>query len=408
MYKKNLYGLSIFLSFLLGACASAPVTVTTANAIIPVASETPLEATSTPTAPMVASTPEIPSCWKEPVWPIDPARRYDPYGPLRDMEESPENVFWLLYYDALVWQPDNGKASIFRFQEMLGCDKCQDIINGSMAVSPEGDAWLGLSTGLLVVDRQGAWKQIPVGEILPIPSDTSNVHVLLYDQNGNIWVSNRNRLCYYDGAEWVCKVLDEVNVVLSAVSGKADQIWFAASFGKIIHFDDGEFAVYDLAEMSPSMYLSDIGSMAYDAQTDTLWAASLDPPGCSESENGVIQRNADGDWSAYKKRLFAREQVDFCFYPLTSIAVTPDGKVWLGMVHRHGLVYFDGLDWRTLAGKKLPYISDTQLPSDSKCALPEDYIVDLLVTHDGSLLVGTYSHPILYIGNHNDNSSFAP
>jgi hypothetical protein len=399
------------------ASSCIPATVTT-----PVSSETPYEVMTTPTASVAASPTELPSCWE--AWhsvqgsecrPGPPtcwetiAIHYGPYGPPRALEGGPENGFWALYNDALIWQPDNGEASIFIFQEMLGCDKCWDIINGSMAVSTAGDAWLGMTTGVLVVDRQGAWKQIPVGEILPIPNNTSDVHVLLSDQNGNMWVSNRNRLCYHDGAEWVCNVLDEVVHILSAVSGKADQIWFGASWTIIILFERGEYSYYDLAEMSPSMHLSDIGSMAYDPQTDTLWAASLDPPRCVEGQfvdtNGVIQRNANGDWTAYKKSLFAREPGDLCWYTLTSIAVTPDGKVWLGMFHRHGLAYFDGLDWRTLAGKKLPYISDTRHPpryDDGKCVIPGDITVDLLVTRDGDLLVATYSGIFKFDGFHNE------
>ena len=99
----------------------------------------------------------------------------------------------------------------------------------------------------------------------------------------------------------------------------------------------------------------------------------------------------------------ARTLRDYCFFPITSITTTPDGKVWLGMIYRHGIVYFDGREWRTMQGDVLPYIAeepDAPRFHGGDCVIPGDLTVDLAVTQDGDLLALTYMGIFRFVGDH--------
>jgi len=388
---------------LLNGCLSEPE-IRTALEEVPIdtASSTPVSIiTNTP-----SPTPEK-ECW-EPDWQMVWANGHE----LRAIGEGPQDVFWFLSDSSL--DRMSIKNEIYKFIEFSGilhCDNCRDIVNGTLAISTSGEAWIGLSTGLLIVDKDGAWRQIDIDEVLPFADKSLGLRVLLSDANGNIWVSNSNSICYFNGTDWNCHQIDGLQEkitiagvehektaeIISAVSGQANQVWFGTKYGRVILFNGNDYDVYNLSELTD--FNSYIGSLAFDEKTGTLWA--LNTSGGSKDTIGVFRRSSDGNWKTFRRDLFSSRPDQESFGQiLKSIAVTHDGTVWLGMERGLALVYYNGVEWKTLDGESLPvklsYYSKPKLPNIDGCNLPDDYIVDIFAAENGNLIVGNQIFGFMY------------
>ena len=404
MKIKPLLLLIVGWAILVNGCAtrpginSAPVEYSTDT----ISSITPVPvATDTPTP-----IPMLKECW-EPEWQMVWANNHE----LRSMDEGPEGVFWFLTTSTLDrMSAEEESYQSFDLKKMLQCEKCQEIIYGPLVISASNEAWVGLSTGLLIVDKNGAWRQITAEEVLPSADKSWGWHVLLSDNDGNIWVSHKDNLCSFDSSRWQCHQIegvwdtDEINGVrhdsllngiVSAVSGQDHQVWFGTVNGRIIWFDGKQFEVYNLLELLGRQGWF-IGDLAFDRQTGKLWAlnTSTEPGGGTgdpdyERMIGVLQRTPDGNWHTFKKMLFIA-RADLPYDRLTSIAITQDGTVWVGMARALALVYYDGQDWKTRDGKLLPIQREAgrRIPLKPDCSLPDDYVIDIFATGDGHLLIG--------------------
>ena len=334
--------------------------------------------------PISTTTPDYWICWDW-VW-----SGYE-FGRVREIAESPSNILWVLHDNGLVRLAPDGMKRVFDLREMLGCEECMEIINGTLAISPDGNAWVGLSTGLLIIDKTGEWKTIATDVIVPQLEHPLEAYVLLTDKNGNIWVRIRNNLCSYDGKEWGCqpvKLRFESDRIMSAVMGQDDQIWFGTYEGEIIQFDQNEFLVIDVPEKD----FQNIRSLAFDHQTNTLWAVSSSVSKYQEVNKNypskILQRTADGSLIFHETSLFLWDG-SACDPPLfTSVAITPDGIVWVGMFFCHNLIYYDGVNWKGLDGTTLPYANseETEKTQENQCGLFGGYIVNVFVAEDGRLL----------------------
>ncbi len=407
MKNKNLYLILCFI-FLLSACGSSaqgvsPVTIApltpsvTATPLVPFA--TSVEPRTTPT-----NTPDPLSCWNPLL--ISPDVE-NPTGFPVAIGEGLDNTIWVLYHNRVAQILKDGTVNLYKFQDFSDCGKCMDITNETMAISSAGDAWIGTPTGLLVVKKNGEWEEIPATKILPSAKESLGLKVLLSDKKGNIWVSNANTLCSYNGSSWKCKVNDGVDEIISAVDGKDDQIWFGTTHGKIILFNGKEYDVSNLNDFFDTpISIKMISSVAFDGGTGSLWAASSTISSCSDTKFNaanfaVFRRNPDGSWQTFAKDLFMKESNDSsgCGGAPTSIAVAKDGKVWLGMMRQLGLAYYDGVNWKALDGKVLPYDLASSSSSNNSCVLPtDDWTTDVLVTRDGKLLVANRFGVFMYTG----------
>jgi hypothetical protein len=142
--------------------------------------------------------------------------------------------------------------------------------------------------------------------------------------------------------------------------------------------------------------VTDLDSMTFDYQRDTLWVMSSKMSCCEKSTPGnpisVMSRNLKGEWSTYKLDLFAaRPSDDSSWGPLTSIAAGPDGTIWLSMLYRHFLVYFDGVNWKTLNGENLPNETPATATVGTCKSMIDPQISKVLVTSKGKILVANLS-----------------
>jgi len=415
MKNKYLYRIACLL-LISGSCSIAPKEnikpdATQTVVVIPTQSQIPNSSTIAATLTVTDDLKATPSftplpiisdmsiCWDS-VW----AGEID-YGLISNLAEGESNSLWILLDNALIRLSDDGTEMVIDFREILGCEECGDIVNGTLAITSTGSAWVGLTTGLLIVDKNGKSNIIETNAILHPNSDLLNLRVLLSDNNETMWVSNANSICSYNKTGWNCNSFkqlegeiviastrfEEYDNIHSAATGQDGQIWFGTTRGRIIQYSDNQFSIFDLSLIGYPM--TELDSMAFDHQHNTLWVITTRPPSLGEGPMddplGVISRNSKGEWTAYKLSLFARKQDDLRNNPLTSIATAPDGIVWLSMLYRHQLVYFDGVNWKTLGGENLPHIEsgNSAFNNDSCERMDDPNIFKILPTNTGKLLV---------------------
>jgi len=201
-----------------------------------------------------------------------------------------------------------------------------------------------------------------------------------------------------------CKVelppLDDLimaDIVVSATEGLSGQIWFGTFEGRIILWDGGEFRVLDFSGKD----FKDIESLAFDRQRNILWALSLHFSQCDAVSDAcppkILQVGPDGSQMFHETEQFLVAGQSTCNPPaFTSIAVTPDGKVWVGMMFCHNLVSYNGKVWETVTSRTLP-LSDTDwatVEQGGSCSLG-GYIANVFATKDGRLLIANQAGYVL-------------
>ena len=414
MRKKLIF--SVCFLFFLSACASTAEherveTITYAP------SAAPTESTNTSMI-IQTITPVPEECWRTVVI-SDYENR--PSFPL-SISEGVEESLWVLYHNRLQQILSDGTIKLYNFRDFFDCGKCLEIANGSMAVSEAGDVWIGLPTGILIVEENGNWRHLEINEITPLGNEKSDLQVLLSDKKGDIWVSQDNTLCFYDDIAWHCNTLNELtweshlvegttqaDDIISATSGQGNQIWFGTEYGRIILYDGEGFIVENLNEAIDAQEpIRRIRSMDFDEETGFLWAISSTISSCiditfNELNSAVFQRDSEGNWLSFAKKLFVAPPYHSsgCGHEVTSIVVTKESKVWLGIRHQFGLAYYDGLSWKTLRDEPLPYIQNGQTSNIvSACDIPlSDWVTDLLITRAGKLVMANQLGVFEYIGS---------
>jgi streptogramin lyase len=332
-------------------------------------------------------------------------------GPPQAVRVGPDDDYWFLLQHSVVHRVGEGEYTRYRFGDLLDCSECSIESNGTIAIAPQGSAWIGLSNGLLEVARDGTVRYLESAEIFPESGDEEGPLVLVVDTAGRVWTSNTmGWLCHMEGAGWECVHLNElpsltgshaepdrnVGYAMSAVRGRDDQIWFGTGLGFVLNYQGGRYAIEDLRDLFPGFRrIYGIGAMAFDELAGALWAVETTPPYCAEGilrdTMGVFSRGSDGEWVAFEKSLFSPGIEDACWGAFSSIAVTEDGRVWAGMTLRHGLVLYDGQNWRTLTGEPLP---STHPLFGAVC----NFVEDIAATADGHLLVLNQLGIFEYVG----------
>ncbi len=352
--------------------------------------------------PTATSTPVNPECWER-LFQIE-----DIYGFPLVMREGPDQSLWVLYPKELVHIIDKENIERIKFTDFSPCETCVGYDKATMVVDPSGDVFIGSETGLWVLKQRSVLKFYPIKDLFPNPLDRFEVYSLLTDNQGRVWISQANSLCYFTKETWKCFQLSELKIpydegkdfyydqVISGVAGKGEQIWFGTRNGRIVKLDGKRIEVDDLYDQFHSD-ISNILSISYNEKDDSVWAINTTISACSDYEEyrssyAVLQRRKSGEWIGYPKDLFivqdSKSGGGCGFFP-TIITNTRDGRVWLGFMWQIGLTYYEDHTWMGINGKKLPISDDlAHMKYMSTCGLPEDsWITDILETTDGRLLV---------------------
>ena len=398
------------LSVLLAGCAYPPSIAAT----VPGEAATrarPLPETRVPATRTPSEAPQEPFCLDAALWDRIWVYDLDLDGPPQALSVGPGDDYWFLHQHSAVRRAPDGDYTRYGFGEAPGCAGCSSESNGTIAIAPDGSAWIGLVNGILEVSRDGTVRFLDSAGIFPEGGGDKGPLVLVVDTAGGVWASNTmGWLCHMQGEEWLCVDLNElpsatgsqsrpdtsVGYATSGVTGRADQIWFGTSLGFVLSYQSGRYALENLQTLFPGFgAIYAIGAMAFDERSGSLWAVETAPPECGEGlltdTIGVFSRGADGQWLGFEKSLFSTGIEDDCYGAFTSIAVTQDGRVWAGMLMRHDLVYYENEKWYSVRGEPLP---STPTVPWTLCS----NVRDLAPSASGHLLVSNLDGVFEYLG----------
>lgn len=322
--------LAIFFFVILSACANQP---------IPVASTAVLRDTSIP--------PTIPNT-------VSPERILTP-------------TTWLpSFYKTETPTPTTDPPP-----RIIHCKTCDISLEKEIfawkIVPSENDIWFG-SHGLYRFDMK-TWAYYPVKGVLK----NDNVTALAIEPNSGIWVGTPSGAAHFDGTKWVAytenSIFRDTYSFQAIAVAKDKSVWFATYEGGLIRFDKGKWTYQPEREArhrardviadpnegvwaSATMY----GGLVYINGKDVH---KYDVHAIDESINlSMIRIAPDGslwllvspDQLIHFKDGVVKGKYDYSnglpMHMIGSIAVAPDGKVWISRFEgEEGIASFDGKGW---------------------------------------------------------------
>jgi signal transduction histidine kinase/ligand-binding sensor domain-containing protein len=139
--------------------------------------------------------------------------------------EDHEGSVWVVTRDGVDRFRDPAVATVSRPQGLAP-------IVTSLAAAPDGTIWVGTLAGLHTVRRNDARLFRTAG----LPAE--NVESILYDRQGRLWVSQRNRVGFVRGTEFV-PMGDLSSGVVRAIAEDSTGVWFAVLDAGLFRFAPG-------------------------------------------------------------------------------------------------------------------------------------------------------------------------
>ncbi len=183
----------------------------------------------------------------------------------------------------------------------------------SMAMGADGHLWLGtLGRGVRRLDpATGQWTAYMVDD--GVPSDTALA--LLIDEAGLVLVGTPMGAARWDGSRWTTeRDLEglEVRSLAQVRTGSGErQLWAGTDAGLWMRAADGWLPCPWLTVQA------EVGGVSAILQGDdaTIWLAT---------DGGLVRRSSEGQFHLY------REAEGFPLLAARSLALTPDGVLWMG------------------------------------------------------------------------------
>jgi hypothetical protein len=234
-----------------------------------------------------------------------------------------------------------------------------DVTNG-ITVAPDGSLWATTEAGIVHWDLSAMTPTVyPAANM---PTDGGGLSGIAAAPDGTIWASTWKppQLLRFDGSGWsVANGFEDLAVVnaaehVTALAVGADNVLWVAVGKSLVRFDGATWEVIEVAGQRDWAHTLEV------APDETLWAAGW--------EN---VRSFDGEtWTRYGPEQGLPEE------GIGSIAVAPDGTVWVGAISdglsgtAGGLAGRDATGWETVTEHDGLFSSD---------------IRSLTVTEDGTL-----------------------
>jgi len=314
----------------------------------------------------------------------------------------------------IIWKKDNDSAQVLIAHEeektiiLLGCSSQVEIIGGtdimtfseedgladrsvmSIAVSPDGIAWIATRAGLSRFDGE-SWMTYQKEDGLPSNMLTS----IVLDQDGLPWVgTDQWGYAYSDGNQWhQFKDVERVSAIDISANG---DIWFAScnvSKGGVYHFDGEQLTWYQKKHGVGDKCVNAV-KVGADGR---IWAATKNglsrfdgvkwnnytvDDGLADNEVNDVAIDLEGKvWAATDQGLSCFDGDTFHTYTeedglvkqkVTVIEVAPDNSLWIGTAR--GLSHLKEEVWQN-------YTEDDGLPGNR--------ILSLCVANDGKIWIGT-------------------
>jgi signal transduction histidine kinase/ligand-binding sensor domain-containing protein len=170
--------------------------------------------------------------------------------------EDHEGSVWVVTRDGIDRFRDPAVATVSRSQGLAP-------IVTSLAAAPDGTLWVGTFVGLHTVRRNDARLFRAPG----LPNET--VESIFYDRQGRLWVTQRNRVGFVRGTEFV-PMGDLSSGVVRAIAEDNTGVWFAVLDAGLFRFAPGR----RVAERTPWSTFAGRGgvtAMVGDAAQDGVW-----------------------------------------------------------------------------------------------------------------------------------------
>ncbi|HOX38563.1 MAG TPA: two-component regulator propeller domain-containing protein [Candidatus Brocadiia bacterium] len=158
-----------------------------------------------------------------------------------------------------------------------------------IAVSPDGDVWVGTRRGISVCSESGKWRPVTGEEGLPF----ENVNAISFTPGGDAWIGTMMGACRWDGGRWHYYFGQRwliSNVVTTVCNGKPGSVWLGSPAGlvridqvpmtlekKAALFDDITQARHNRMDWIADSHLARPGDLSsnrnHDTDNDGLWTA---------------------------------------------------------------------------------------------------------------------------------------
>ncbi len=266
-------------------------------------------------------------------WEQYPIQRIDPMPPfaVSDIAIAPDGAIWLAYYqgeellahfDGATWHTftsDKKYAPQFPFFEAP-----------VIAVTPNGDVWLGSrgglgvahinSAGLLAADSEDAWTCYTTQDGL-VSNDITSIAVA---PDGAVWFGSAAGVSRFAGNVWTTYTAndgmasDKINTIAVAPNG---DLWFGTPDG-LIHFNGGTFTSHRVNGLAGCC-------------TSAIALAS----------DGALWVDGDGI-SRFDGRHWDHDTSDDPIVALSAIAIADGSTLWVA--DYEGVFRFNGQTWTEL------------------------------------------------------------
>lgn len=185
---------------------------------------------------------------------------------------------------------------------------------------PWGGLWVGHGSGASYFDGS-TWTDLTKEDgILP------DVETIAVDGQGRVWFGTDDGISIWDRQTFIT-LTEETGLpgnYARALLADGDVVWVGMWGAGVLRFEGDDLELFDEAYGLPS---NNVAALALDLDGSLLIGAD-DTLTRLDQDGQVTVLFEAKDWSAL----------------INSIAVAPDGTIWLGDLH-NGAYYFDGSDW---------------------------------------------------------------
>jgi ligand-binding sensor domain-containing protein len=267
----------------------------------------------------------------------------------------------------------------------------------AMAATTDGALWFGTNRGVVRYDGHN-WSAYTAQNGL----NGGEVKALLADREGRVWAAMTGELASFEQGSWRQYSFPPGTYFTSLAQTTDGSMW-AGSDGRIFHLVDGNWQEIDFQRDPNHARIGRITAMAA-GPDEVLWL----------STPGYLVEYIGQNWQAFRS---SEDQ------PLASLAIDPNGGVWVGGAAT-GLLHFSGKGWqryRSADGLRSNFILSLAVGQSrdvwagsnqgafhdtgqawqwfsSANGLPDDQVLAVAAAPDGSTWFGTQSGAARFFG----------
>lgn len=204
----------------------------------------------------------------------------------------------------------------------------------SVAVDPNGVAWLGTSGGLMRFEN-GAVTKVYEESVEGLRS--SSLYEMAFGPDGTLWLGFINQLCQFDTATETCVSVHKVSDDPEMAGGYISSIYFDEA-GNLYYTTDEGFSMFDGSAWHLFWLDEPIGSNFVEAvgedKDGNVWVCA--------GTGGITRFSPDGSqW-----QVFDSSNSELEWGTCDDMVLAPDGTLWL--LQGSNLVSYDGTTFTTL------------------------------------------------------------